>query len=318
MFRWIRSLGFVLVPALLMGVVLLGCSGDKPGKPKKSRSKDGDDEGGDETAAPMKPVTVTGKRATIKGVVKFEGDEPDTAALTAKLQTAMKTVEKDINTCLTSAPEKQKEQQAWRIDPDSKGVENVFVWIRPVKDDEFFDVSEIVKKQEGYPLEVTIDQPHCAFVPHARILFPRYNDPKRPTEDFSDDSPKTGQVFKVLNSSPLSHNTKWTGGNELIPSMNHRVVTNIFPNYKAPVVLSCSIHPWMNAYVWAFDHPYAAITNAKGEYEIKNVPVPAGMKVRIVAWHEAAEWLADGGARGQEISLKEGNNDGPKFTARKK
>ena len=58
------------------------------------------------------------------------------------------------------------------------------------------------------------------------------------------------------------------------------------------VHFSCNIHPWMDAYVWVFDHPYVAVTDKDGNYEIKNVPV--GSKVHVVGWHEKVEYLAPG------------------------
>jgi len=60
----------------------------------------------------------------------------------------------------------------------------------------------------------------------------------------------------------------------------------------------------MRAYVWAFDHPYAAVTKEDGTYEIPNVP--AGAKVRIVAWHEVPEFI-NGGSKGEEITIKDGD-----------
>jgi hypothetical protein len=40
----------------------------------------------------------------------------------------------------------------------------------------------------------------------------------------------------------------------------------------------------MDGYVRVFDHPYFAVTDADGKFEIKNAPVG---KYRIVYWHEA-------------------------------
>ena len=117
----------------------------------------------------------------------------------------------------------------------------------------------------------------------------------------------------------MEHNTKWEGGsseggNKTIPKGDSFVIPDILPNYKSPVTISCSIHPWMKGYVWAFDHPYAAVTNAKGEYKIENVP--AGIKVRILAWHEPDQWLNSGGSKGQDFEAKEGETT-QNFTVRK-
>ena len=39
--------------------------------------------------------------------------------------------------------------------------------------------------------------------------------------------------------------------------------------YHLPVSVSCSIHPWMKARVFCFAHPYFAITDENGNFEIK-------------------------------------------------
>ncbi len=48
--------------------------------------------------------------------------------------------------------------------------------------------------------------------------------------------------------------------------------------------VTCDSHPWMHGFVQILDHPYAAVTNAKGEFSIKDIP--AGT-YSIEAWHEA-------------------------------
>ena len=50
-----------------------------------------------------------------------------------------------------------------------------------------------------------------------------------------------------------------------------------------PIQYKCTIHGWMTGYVRIFDHPYYAVTDENGKFEIKNAP--AG-KFRIVYWHE--------------------------------
>ncbi len=50
-----------------------------------------------------------------------------------------------------------------------------------------------------------------------------------------------------------------------------------------PIQYKCTVHPWMTGYVRIFDHPYFAVTDEDGKFEIKNAPVG---KFRIVYWHE--------------------------------
>ncbi len=55
-------------------------------------------------------------------------------------------------------------------------------------------------------------------------------------------------------------------------------------NKTGIIEVTCDSHPWMHGYVHVFDHPYASVTSAKGEFSIKNVP-PGTYTVE--AWHEA-------------------------------
>jgi hypothetical protein len=47
--------------------------------------------------------------------------------------------------------------------------------------------------------------------------------------------------------------------------------------------LKCDVHRWMNAYIGIVNHPYFAVSNARGAFEITKVP--AGT-YKIEAWQE--------------------------------
>jgi hypothetical protein len=54
----------------------------------------------------------------------------------------------------------------------------------------------------------------------------------------------------------------------------------------SPVPVSCSIHPWMKAYMLPRKDKYFAVTGPDGSFEIANLP--AGEEVEIQVWHERA------------------------------
>jgi len=54
-------------------------------------------------------------------------------------------------------------------------------------------------------------------------------------------------------------------------------------NQTGLVRITSKLHPWMEAYVRVFDHPYVVRTNFKGEFELTSVP-PGTYKVSV--WHE--------------------------------
>jgi hypothetical protein len=181
-------------------------------------------------------------------------------------------ITKDQNVCLAKGPVESEELV---VNKANLGVKNVFVWLIP----------EDVKSKEPLPIhpslkdlkkkEVEIDQPCCMFIPHALCV-------------------REGQTLVAKNSSTIAHNFRWTGhpltnpgGNSIIPAGNDLKVQNLVAD-RTPVKVACDVHPWMSAWVRVFNHPYYALTDADGNFEIKNAP--AG-PCRIVMWHEGPGWV---------------------------
>jgi len=290
-----------LLPVAALFAVTLGCGGGNT-----ASTGAGGDSGTSAkavTTGEMKELASTGW-GTLKGKVTLAGEKPNLDDLNAKFKAK---IDKDQGVCLApDAPEDQKTQQEWRISKDG-GVGNVVVWLRPA-DGTYF------KKNDADPAwaakePAKVDQPHCAFVPHVQAMFPSYYDPK---ESGKEKQHRTGQELIVANSAPIAHNTKWDGGtknpggNETLQSKGEKKIPPVNPNYNQPIAINCDIHKWMSGYVWAFDHPYAAVTKEDGTYEIKNVPT--GVEIKIVAWHEVPTFLTKGKAKGDSITLKEGEN----------
>ena len=164
------------------------------------------------------------------------------------------------------------------------GVKNVFVWLQ--------DASNPKAKLPIHPAlkavkdkEVIIDQPCCKFEPHVLAL-------------------REGQVIVGKNSATFAHNMKWAGGddnpgdNKLIPA-GGQIKVELAASPK-PVILECNIHPWMKGWVRVFNHPYFAVTDADGKFEIKDAP--AG-KYNIVMWQEGVGWVNGGGKAGKTIEI---------------
>ena len=112
---------------------------------------------------------------------------------------------------------------------------------------------------------------------------------------------------------PGAAQRKWTSRengdfNRLVAPDGPRVV----PPSKAekfPIEITCSIHPWMRAFVRVFDHPYYAITDHNGNFEIKNAPVLKG-KLRIFIWQETGGINHGAAGRfGETIEVKGGVKD---------
>jgi hypothetical protein len=99
---------------------------------------------------------------------------------------------------------------------------------------------------------------------------------------------QTKDTIVIKNSDPIGHNTSLTppgqqGINPLLPSGGEAEYKFAKP-VAMPVDTTCSIHPWMKAYIMAREDPYFAVTKPDGSFEIANLP--AGEEIEFQVWHE--------------------------------
>jgi hypothetical protein len=124
---------------------------------------------------------------------------------------------------------------------------------------------------------------------------------------------REGQDLVAKNSAPVAHNIHWTGhpfknpgGNVIVPAEKQHIIKDL-KEQKLPVNIACDIHPWMKGYVGVFNHPYFAVTDADGKFEIKLAP--AG-KCRLMVWQEAIGYRnGEKGKDGEAITIKGGTTD---------
>jgi len=45
-----------------------------------------------------------------------------------------------------------------------------------------------------------------------------------------------------------------------------------FKNAEMHMLLACSVHPWMQANIYSFDHSYHSVTSARGTFQIAGLP----------------------------------------------
>jgi hypothetical protein len=290
---WRPWLAMFVLSGMLAALAAAGCggnAGDEDDIPSR-RKKAGAGPGGAAADPDAGKVKLVMGKGSLKGKVVIAGDfKSKIADAQADLDKAMAAKPTELDHCIKDVPAKaaaDKEQQSWRVGPNGE-VANVFVWLKPGAG-AVFDYDDkhpgvvAVKDQT-----VEIDQPHCAFNPHAVFLFP------------GNKKVQTGQKFSVKNTATFQHNTSVprVGKNELLGS-GSRLTLNLSPSAD-PYPISCTIHPWMNAVAWVSDNPYYALTNEKGEFEIKNVPVG---KVKLFVWHEKTEFIK----KGEDLELKEDN-----------
>jgi plastocyanin len=216
---------------------------------------------------------------TLKGKVVFSGAIPE-----AKVLQAQGKAEKDPSICAKTAPIVSERVV---VDAASKGVKNVFVYVqRPTA------VNEEAKKA-ALAQKPAFDQKGCVFIPHAMAVM-------------------VGQTVDVKSSDDTSHNVNF----QLRALQSNQVLqpggkTEVKPDNpeRSPGQVSCSIHPWMIAYWMVLDHPYFAVTDEKGNFEIKNVP--AGTQ-KVVVWQEAVGPVT--AASGEDVNIAPNADTTKEFT----
>ena len=126
-----------------------------------------------------------------------------------------------------------------------------------------------VKYSGGIPSEpAVLDQKGCIYVPHVFGMM-------------------AGQELLIKNSDATLHNIHSMPKvnkefNFAMPKVVKEKETS-FGKVEEPFYIKCDVHPWMKTWVLVSDHPYYAVTDSNGDYEIKNVP--AGT-YEVVCWQE--------------------------------
>jgi len=215
------------------------------------------------------PVTKAEGWGTLKGRVVFEGDAPAGKILVPKGDPNAK----DSAVCAVS----EIKSERLIVDAATKGVKNVIVYIpRPTA------VNPEAKSAKA-SAAVVFDQKKCIFEPHVLAVM-------------------TNTKIDIKSGDAVGHN------------VNSKVQNNAFndaiaPNgsssktpvaaAKQPGIVTCDIHPWMMAYWLVLDNPYFAVTDDKGNFEIKNAP--AGTQ-KVAVWQEATAFVTP--SAGQNVDIK--------------
>lgn len=115
---------------------------------------------------------------------------------------------------------------------------------------------------------VKLDQKGCIFVPHVvaaqihqKVIFQNSDNELHNINGFYNGK----QIFNLA-----------------LPFRDQKLRKE-FTSAYLPIELQCDVHPWMRAYLCILENPFFAITDAKGEYRLENIP-PGEYEVEI--WHE--------------------------------
>ena len=225
---------------------------------------------------------------TLKGRVVYGGETPKTIMLVKQGDTTVKDgVVNGKPVCSAEGIPSEK----LIVDPASKGIRYAIVYIaRPTAVN-----PEAKSAAQGAPL--VFDQVNCRFVPHVLAGM-------------------KGQKVTVKSSDPVGHNINIklinTKQNVTIQPAQPPTVIDLKAAETRPGEVVCDIHGWMKAYWMVFDTPYFAVTDEKGNFEIKNVP--AGTQ-KVTVWAEAAKGgFVTASGSGEPIDIKADGETTKDFT----
>lgn len=195
-------------------------------------------------AAPDAKKVDTATASTLKGKVVLEGTPPENPILKMTSDPACGNAEVRAETYLV----------------ENGAVQNVFVHIKDGLGNTYiFDT----------PTEpVKLDQKNCRYTPHVVGV-------------------RVTQPLEVSNSDETLHNVhgmpetnrEFNQGQPIVGMKN----TVAFTAPEVMIPFKCDVHSWMSAYVGVVSHPYFAVTDKAGTFELASVP-PGTYTVE--AWHE--------------------------------
>lgn len=129
-------------------------------------------------------------------------------------------------------------------------------------------ISDAQPRTEQMPRAV-IEQDHGRFVPHVLGV-------------------TVGQEIEIRNEDPFLYsfhprprvNAEF---NISMPTAGVKDVRRFDRAEPIPFEVNCNIHKWSNAWIAVFDHPFFAVSDANGEFEIAGVP---DGEYILQSWHE--------------------------------
>jgi hypothetical protein len=184
---------------------------------------------------------------TISGTVKWSG-EP--------VKTPSAPISKDSDIC---DPEKAKSRDLERLIVGlGGGVENTVVYLMDVTRGKAMDLPETRR---------VLDQKSCRYIPHLSLV-------------------PADTEYRLKSSDPILHTVHMEGAADFnlpFPFQNQFIARTL---HKPGVIdLKCNAgHLWMNGIVLVVRHPYYAVTDDHGDFQLTDVP-PG--EYQIVAWHES-------------------------------
>lgn len=205
--------------------------------------------------------------ATLRGVFTLNGEPPPAPVLN---------INKHPEVCAPGG--KTVYAESLVVDPATKGIANVVVYVDRIPD------AWVHESARGATDEVVFDQKECVFLTHVAKM-------------------QTSQTLKILNSDPVGHNTKTVYFNKNVGS-GETASFEPAGDTREPINVSCSVHPWMEAWLLIRENAYMAVTGPDGSFEIPNLP--AGVELQFKVWQEKAKYLENVTLNGSGVKWPKG------------
>ncbi|WHZ24357.1 MAG: putative lipoprotein [Nitrospira sp.] len=189
---------------------------------------------------------------TIKGQAVWKGAIPKVPPLK---------VFADLDRCGTDLP-----SPALRIDPATNGIQHVLVYLERV------ERGKAVEPRYRLHMGKSEGDPATRLCQFQEQVFPFV---------------RTAEVA-LVNFEPILHNPHLFNDkqaslfNIAMPTANREIATKLVRARGVGLRLQCDVHVHMNAWAAALDHPYFAVTDEQGRFEISGIPPGT---YTLVAWH---------------------------------
>ncbi|QDU50795.1 hypothetical protein [Gimesia panareensis] len=196
----------------------------------------------------------------------------------------------------TGKPVKQKQgpfpvDESLVIGPQG-GIKNIFVFLK----DRNFKQELIHPDIHKQPFQVTLLHQGNRIQPHAACLWQPH------------------QKLAILDQDGISHLTHFFPIKNHLPDpigidpLRKKIIQFKHPELL-PMQIKCDVHPWETGYILVQSHPYFALTDETGAFQIKNLPVG---EWEFHIWHEKVGGLAarEEWQKGRiKVQIKPGDND---------
>jgi hypothetical protein len=230
--------------------------------------------GPDDAPDPDEPAEMpfdVGTAGHVQGMVMFEGTPPAPQRLDMASEPE----------CDTYWREQDEESVRELVKVRDGHLANVLVYVR-----EGLEGMTFPTPREA----VVIDQVGCIYTPHVRGVM-------------------ANQTLTFKNSDPVMHNINATPQANrpfnFSQPMQNMETNRTFAQPEVAIPVRCDVHGWMRAYVGVVPHPYHAVSNDGGTFDLSDLP--PGEYV-VEAWH------AELGTQEQTVTVETGETAQVSFT----